>query len=87
MAGHDDTLLTFPCEFPIKIMGVGDGDLRGAVATVVAAQSVETVSVSERPSRGGNYLAITLTVLAQSRTQLDDLYRGLNALDSVRVVL
>jgi uncharacterized protein len=40
-----------------------------------------------RPSKGGNYLGLTLTVTATSREQLDELYRTLSTHPMVKVVL
>ena len=40
-----------------------------------------------RPSAKGTYLALTATVRATSRVQLDDLYRALSSHPMVKVVL
>jgi putative lipoic acid-binding regulatory protein len=49
------------------------------------AFDAQTVEV--RPSKGGNYLGITITVTATSRTQLDELYRTLTTHPMVKIVL
>ena len=43
--------------------------------------------VELRPSKGGNYLGVTITVTATSREQLDELYRTLSTHPMVKVVL
>jgi hypothetical protein len=44
-------------------------------------------TVEARPSKGNNYLGLTLTVTATSREQLDELYRTLSTHPMVKVVL
>jgi putative lipoic acid-binding regulatory protein len=44
-------------------------------------------TIEQRPSSGGKYLGITITVTATSREQLDDLYRALTSHPLVKVVL
>ena len=84
-----DTLIEFPCDFPIKIMGARTDDFAQTVVEVVQRFDVgfNPASVTMRPSRKGNYLALTCTVRAVSQIQLDDLYRALSAHPMVKVVL
>ena len=84
---NDDELFDFPCDFPIKIMGQEEAVLKAHVASVTREQSVETVSLTQRESRRGNYLALTLTVRAHSRAQLDALYRALGDSPNVKALL
>jgi len=83
------TLIEFPCDFPIKIMGARVDDFAQTVARVVQAHdpAFDVASMQMRPSRNGNYLALTCTVRALSQAQLDALYRELSAHPMVKVVL
>ena len=83
------TLLEFPCEFPLKIMGAADAEFAASIAAVVVrhAPDFDTATMEMRPSKAGNYLALTCTVRAGSQAQLDALYRELTAHPMVRVVL
>jgi len=83
------TLLEFPCEFPIKIMGARVDAFAQAVVDVVLrhAPDFDPATVEMRPSRKGNYLAITCTIRAVSQQQLDALYRELTSHPLVKVVL
>jgi hypothetical protein len=83
------TLIEFPCDFPIKIMGARVDDFAQAVVAVVLnhAPDFDPATVQMRPSRKGNYLALTCTVRAVSQAQLDALYRELSAHPLVKVVL
>jgi hypothetical protein len=85
----DDTLLEFPCDFPIKIMGArSDGFAQAMVEIVLRhAPDFAAESVEMRASSSGNYLSITCTVRATSKAQLDGLYRELSGHPAVKVVL
>jgi uncharacterized protein len=85
----DDSLITYPSAFPIKVMGVQVDGFEAAML-VVARQfdaAFDPATVERRPSKGGKYLGLTLTVTATSREQLDELYRTLSTHPMVRVVL
>ncbi len=84
-----DSLIEFPCDFPLKIMGANAPDFAQAIAGVVRthAPDFEAATMEMRPSKAGNYLSLTCTVRATSQVQLDDLYRALTAHPMVKVVL
>jgi hypothetical protein len=83
------TLLEFPCDFPLKVMGARSDGFAQAIAAVVIAHAPEfdAATMEMRPSRAGNYLALTCTLRATSQEQLDALYRALSAHPLVKVVL
>ena len=84
-----DTLLEFPCAFPLKIMGLTDPTLAQRVLEVVLrhAPDFEPAGAEMRPSSKGNYLAVTCTFRAVSQVQVDAMYRELTAHPMVKVVL
>lgn len=83
------TLLEFPCDFPIKIMGARVDGFAQAVLDVVLvhAPDFDAATMEMRPSSKGNYLAITCTFRAVSQEQVDNLYRELTSHPMVKVVL
>lgn len=83
------SLIVYPCEFPIKIMGsMQDGFADAIVALVTRFDPQFSADhLDMRPSTKGNYLSLTATVHATSREQLDDLYRALSSHPMVKVVL
>ena len=85
----NESLLEFPCDFPLKIMGAADAEFAASIAAVVVrhAPGFDVATMEMRPSKAGNYLALTCTVRAVSQVQLDALYRELTAHPMVRVVL
>ena len=84
-----DTLLEFPTDFPLKIMGRNSDDFRSLVVGIVQkhAGDIDPDSIEERPSRDGNYVGLTVTIRAQSKEQLDALYVELTSCEKVLVVL
>jgi len=83
------SLLAFPCDFPIKIMGKTQAGFAQAVIEIVGrhAPDFDPATLEMRPSREGRYLSLTCTVRAVSREQLDDLYRELCDHSMVTMVL
>jgi putative lipoic acid-binding regulatory protein len=79
----------FPSEFPIKVMGRQGSDLRALTQTIIErhAGPIAETSIKTRTSADGNFLALTYTVLASSRDQLDSIYRELTACKSVLMAL
>jgi putative lipoic acid-binding regulatory protein len=90
MAAADppDTLLEFPCAFPLKIMGRSDGVLAETVLGIVRrhAPEFDGASMEMRASSGGKYLSLTCTINATSRAQIDALYRELSGHPAVKLV-
>ena len=85
----EETLLEFPCDFPIKVMGASHAGYAQAVLGVVLRHfpDYDATGMEMRPSSKGNYLSLTCIVRATSKAQLDDLYRELTAHPLVKVVL
>ncbi len=85
-----DSALTFPCRFPIKVLGAAaGGDFDAAVMAIVRrhAPGLSAAAVTTRLSRGGRYVSVTVTVDAESREQVDAIYRALTADERVLMVL
>ena len=88
-APRKDSLIAYPSLFPLKVMGVKVDGLVHAI-TQVAHQfdpAFDASTIELRESSGGKYLGVTITVMATSREQLDELYRALSTHPMVRVVL
>lgn len=85
----EPSLLEFPCDFPIKIMGKReDGFAQAVLETVLRhAPDFDAAAIEMRPSAKGNYLSLTCTIRAVSRDQLDALYRELSRHPLVKIVL
>jgi putative lipoic acid-binding regulatory protein len=86
---QDESLIQFPCDFPIKIMGEQREDFAQNILAIVIEHAPDFSSerMEMRVSSGGRYVSLTCTVYAKSRAQLDALYSALSSHPSVRVVL
>lgn len=81
MSGNDETLLKFPTDFPIKIMGEKREGFAHAMIQLVQrhAPDFKADTLEMRVSGSGKYLSLTCTIRATSKAQLDDLYREITA--------
>lgn len=89
MSNPTDSLIEYPSDFPIKVMGSMHDDFAQTIAEVVMAfdPGFDPSTMEMRPSSKGTYLSLTVTVRATSREQLDDIYRALSGHPMVKVVL
>jgi hypothetical protein len=85
----DTTLQKFPSDFPIKVMGRHDSDLRATTQAIIErhAGPLAEANIRSRTSGDGNFLALTYMVHATSRDQLDAIYCELTACKSVLMAL
>jgi len=83
------SLIEYPSDFPIKIMGKMHDAFAQTMLDVVLLHDpdFDAAKMEMRPSSQGNYLSITVTVRATSREQLDNLYRALSGHPMVKMVL
>lgn len=84
-----ESLLEFPCQFPIKAMGKSCENFDAIVVEIVRRHvgDIREGAVSSRPSRAGNYTAVTVVIEATSREQLDAIYQGLTDSPDVLMAL
>ena len=86
---ESESLLEFPCQFPIKAMGKSRDDFDAIVVEIIRRHvpDIREGAVTSRPSKGGNYTAVTVVIEATSREQLDAIYLGLTACPDVLMAL
>jgi len=85
----NESPLRFPCEFPIKAMGRADNDFDALVIALIRKHSPDLSegAVRSRHSKGGRYVSVTVTIQAESRKQLDNIYMDLTAEKRVLMAL
>jgi putative lipoic acid-binding regulatory protein len=85
----DQSLIEYPSAFPIKVIGANVEGFTQAIVTVARQfdPGFDPAAIESRPSKGGNYVGLTITITATSREQLDELYRTLSTHPMVKVVL
>jgi putative lipoic acid-binding regulatory protein len=86
---EQESLIEYPCPFPLKIMGQAHEELTASVLSIVTRHDpgFDCTSIEYRASSGGKYVGLTCTVTATSRPQLDALYTELTGHPLVKVVL
>jgi putative lipoic acid-binding regulatory protein len=84
-----DSLIEYPCLFPIKVMGLKVDGMVHALTSIAEEfdPSFDASTIELRESTAGKYLGVTLHITATSREQLDNLYRQLSSHPMVKVVL
>ncbi len=86
----EESLIQYPSEFPIKVMGLHSEDFVDAIVTIARTHAPDfdpATGLERRPSSSGTYLGLTITITATSREQLDNLYRELTSHPLVKYVL
>ncbi|HEB81277.1 MAG TPA: DUF493 domain-containing protein [Gammaproteobacteria bacterium] len=84
-----ETLLEFPCQFPIKAMGLSCEAFEIAVIEIINrhVSDLGEGAINSRASKNGKYTSMTITINAQSKQQLDDIYMDLTACEHVHMAL
>lgn len=85
----NESLLTFPCVFPLKVVGRREDGYAQTVVEIVRrhAPDFHPDTLEMRPSKNARYLSLTVTINARSREQLDALYSELSKHPMVIMVL
>ncbi len=85
----EETLFEFPCSFPIKIMGKDTTELHQVVREIIHrhVDDINEDAFKSRKSAQGTYISITVTIMANNKQQLDNIYLELTACDHVSMCL
>ncbi len=86
---EQETLIEFPCHFPIKVMGLQHADFLNEVVNVIQTilPAFDSRNIQTRASATGKYTSLTCEVYVTSKPQLDSIYMALTAHPMVKVVL
>lgn len=81
--------LSFPCDYPLKVLGRPGNEFRARVHEIVLrhAPDLAPERLSERPSANGNFLALSYLLRARSREQIEALVAELKACEGVLMLL
>lgn len=88
----DDThesAIEFPCDFPIKAMGLARGNFELTVLEIVRRHAPDLAegAIKRRSSSNGKYLSVTVTIRAENKDQLDAIYMDLTACEKILMAL
>ncbi len=86
---NDETLLEFPCDFPIKMMGHDSPEFHVTARELVEKHTgpLEDSAIQFSLSRNERFVSITVTVRAESQKQLDAIYYEVTANEDVLMAL
>lgn len=81
--------ITYPCDYPIKVVGDVAPGFHDEVFDVVVRHdpTMTTDKVSQKTSRKGNFVSISFMLTASSEDQLRALFDDLKQIEAVRMVL
>lgn len=84
-----ETLLVFPCDFPLKIFGLANESFEGEALSIIHKHvpNLSGRTFESRKSANGKYLALSVTVHIDSKEQLDAIYKDLSASPHVLMAL
>lgn len=86
---HENSPLKFPCDFDIKVMGRSSLEFQALIVGIIRKHvpKLSEAAVNIRYSKDQNYISMTINIFAESREQLDNIYRELHAQDDVLMTL
>ena len=86
---QQETLLEFPCKFPVKAMGRDEDGFEALITDIVLSHAGMYVgeNVTTNPSSTGKYISVTVTIEALSKAQLDRIYQDLTDCERVLIAL
>jgi putative lipoic acid-binding regulatory protein len=82
---EEDTIMEFPCQFPIKAMGKAEDDFDILIVGIIRKHIADLSenAVKSRLSKEGKFISVTVTVTAESKQQLDNIYLELTSHEKV----
>jgi len=85
----EESVIEFPCDFPVKMMGRDTPEFRATARRLIEnhAGPVADEAIQVNLSGKGNFVSVTVTVTATSQQQLDDIYRDVSGHDDVLMAL
>lgn len=86
---QEETLLEFPCKFPVKAMGLQDDGFESLVTKLVLnhAEMYDGTQATTNSSGSGKYVSVTVPIEALSKAQLDRIYQDLTDCEQVLIAL
>ena len=84
-----ETLIEFPCHFPIKVMGEVHDEFTSTVIDIIKQKNgkFDPSTIEMKGSSEGRYISLTCFVYVTSKPELDDIYRSLSSHPMIKVVL
>jgi putative lipoic acid-binding regulatory protein len=89
MTSQPPERLSFPCDYPIKVMVRAEPGVRGEIDAIIErhAGPLEGLLVTERPSAKNRFIGITYVIHATSEAQIAALFAALKLCPQVMLVI
>ncbi len=89
MTGQEPPKIEFPCDYPIKVLGISSEDFHGLIMAVfeVHAPGFDRSTIAAKASSKGTFTSLTITIIATGQEQLEALHKDLLATGVVRMVI
>ncbi|MDI1302288.1 MAG: DUF493 domain-containing protein [bacterium] len=86
---QNEHLWEFPVQYPLKIMGEARFPMRETIASIIHRHvpGFDHGTLTERPSSGGKYVSITVSVYIERKEQINALYADFAAHEHIKMVL
>lgn len=84
-----DTLLTFPCDFTIKLFGLANNEFEADALGIIHkhVSNAADREIQAKLSANGKYCALSVTIHLESKDQLDQIYRDLSSSPKILMAL
>lgn len=88
-ADQEPPKITFPCDYPIKVIGNADPDFKDYVVRVMHkhAPGFDETKIDVNASRNGRFISVRLIITATGEAQLQTLFEELKGSGRVHMVL
>ena len=85
----EEEILKFPCSYAIKVFGKNSLDFETAALNIITkyCDAIDNSQISKRESSSGKFVALTVRIIAISRTQIDAINEDLQAHPLVEYLL
>ncbi|MDG2272974.1 MAG: DUF493 domain-containing protein [Halioglobus sp.] len=89
MAEPEAPKIEFPCDYPIKVLGISSDAFESTILTVFErhAPGFNRQSIAGRASSKGTFTSLTITITATGSDQLEALHQDLLATGQVKMVI
>jgi putative lipoic acid-binding regulatory protein len=84
-----NTLLVFPCDFPVKIIGRSSASFLTDISNIIRKHypNIQDNAIAHQYSQQGTYLSITVMIHALDQETLNALYSDLTQHPDIQMVL
>lgn len=89
MPEQEPPKIEFPCEYPIKVLGISSVEFESLIVSVFErhAPGFDQTTITVKGSSKGTFTSLTITITATGPDQLEALHQDLRATGQVKMVI